>query len=302
MKGSIRTLLLASAAIAVAALSAGQASAQINFGPQIAIKDVNPVLKAAAEVTGVIRTRNNVIGQVNMPEMVGSGTMVDIEAPTLGQPVQVTRWVNVTSMHLDASRTDFEGPNTPRTIRVVKGNRAWNESWTADKQKLNTSPAGNFGTQRAQMVFFQPHFWLQTAAFASVKRCWDGKECPVEIKVGQENGKTTVEVPINGVTYKGTMGADKRVETIEATIQMANGGPKKVTARFYEWRAGEKTDAGFVNPEGPNALDKFHNGTYWPSRIVHEIEGTKVLDVTLKEGWANPYTIFPDPELLAKAQ
>jgi hypothetical protein len=26
-----------------------------------------------------------------------------------------------------------------------------------------------------------------------------------------------------------------------------------------------------------------------------------VLDITVTEGWSNPYVIFPEPELLAKA-
>ena len=49
-------------------------------------------------------------------------------------------------------------------------------------------------------------------------------------------------------------------------------------------------------------MDKYHSGTYWPSRVTHEVDGTKVLDLTITEGWANPYVVFPDPELLAKAQ
>lgn len=301
MKVSARSLL-AVGAIAAGAMYTGQAAAQINFGPQVPAKDVHPLVRAAADVSGLIRTRANTIGNVNLPEIVANGTMVDLEAATPGQAVPVSRYVFVVSMHQAASRLDFEGPNTPRTIRVVKGNRAWNESWTADKKKLNTSPADSAATHRAQMLFMQPQFWLQTAALASVKRCWDGKACQVEVKEGTENGKPTLEVPINGVTYKGTFGADKRVESIEAMIAMPSGGPKKMVARFYEWRAGEKTDAGYANPEGPKALDKFHNGTYWPSRIVHEVDGNKVLDVTLTEGWASPYTVFPEPELLAKGQ
>ena len=65
---------------------------------------------------------------------------------------------------------------------------------------------------------------------------------------------------------------------------------------------GEKPDAGFGSSEGKEALDKYHSGTYCPSRVTHELDGVKVLDLTITEGWANPYVVFPDPELLAKAQ
>jgi hypothetical protein len=45
-----------------------------------------------------------------------------------------------------------------------------------------------------------------------------------------------------------------------------------------------------------------HNGTYWPSRVTQEVDGKKVLDVIVSAGWSNPYSIYPDPELLAKSQ
>jgi hypothetical protein len=48
--------------------------------------------------------------------------------------------------------------------------------------------------------------------------------------------------------------------------------------------------------------DRFHSGTYWPSHVIHDVDRTKVLDIAVTEGWANPYQVFPDPELLAKAQ
>src|SRR5262245_23490387 len=95
-----KAILLAS--VAAVGLGVGQASAQINFGPVVPVKDVDPVIKAAAEVMGVVRTRGLVIGQVNMPEVVGSGTLVDVEAG--GQAQQVSRYTYVVSMHIGASR------------------------------------------------------------------------------------------------------------------------------------------------------------------------------------------------------
>ena len=110
------------------------------------------------------------------------------------------------------------------------------------------------------------------------------------------------EVDVNGTTYKATLGADKRPERIEAMVTMPGGGSKKLVASYADYRTGEKPDAGFGLAEGKEALDKYHSGTYWPSRITHDVDGMKVLDLTISEGWANPYVVFPDPELLAKAQ
>jgi hypothetical protein len=205
--------------------------------------------------------------------------MVDIEAATPGRAMEISRYSYAIAIHIPASRLDFEGPQTPRAIRVVKGNRAWDESWNADKTKLSTSPSGN-GAQRAQLMWIQPHAFLHAAAFASAKKCLDGKDCTPPFKVAQEGGKAVAEVEVNGHRYKATMGV----------------------AIYADYRTGEKPDAGFGLAEGKNALDRYHSGTYWPSRVVHELDGGKVLDLTVTEGWANPYQVFPEPELLAKGQ
>lgn len=299
MKTLSKTVLLATVAIAAAMSGMEGASAQ-GWGPGVAVKDIDPVIRAAAEVMGMVRTRALVIGQVNLPEYVGKGTMVDIEAATLGPAVEVSRYSYAVAVHIPASRLDYEGSQTPRTIRVVKGARAWDEEWTQDKTKLNTSPSDK-GALRAQMMWLEPLPFLHAAAFASAKKCMDGKPCTTPLKISMADGKAVVELEINGHAYKATMGADKRPEHIETMITLSGGAAKKIVATFTEYRTGEKPDAGFGTSYG-DALDRFHSGTYWPSHIVRDLDGNKVLDLTLADGWANPYQVFPDPELLAKAQ
>jgi hypothetical protein len=280
-------------------LGGDKASAQ-GWGPAVGAKDIDPVVRAAAEVMGMVRTRALVIGQVNLPEFSGKGTMVDLEAASPGAAVEVSRYNYAVSIHLPAARLDYEGPQTGRTIRVVKGTRAWNESWNMDRTRLDTVPSDK-AALRAQMMWVQPHAFLHAAAFFTGKKCLDGKACTTPVRIAQENGKAVVELAINGHTYKATMGADKRPEQIETMIALA-GGTKKIVATYADYRTGEKPDAGFSNAEGKDALDRFHSGTYWPSRIVHTVDGTKVLELAVTEGWANPYQVFPDPELLAKSQ
>jgi hypothetical protein len=294
-----RTVLLATAAMAAAALGAPGTAAQ-GWGPNVAAKDIDPTIRAAAEVMGMVRTRALVIGQVNLPEYSGKGAMVDVEAATPGPAVEVSRYNYAVAVHVPAARLDFEGPQTPRTIRVVKGNRAWNEAWSDDKTKLSTTPSDKAG-YRGQMMWVQPHAFLHAAAFASGKKCLDGKACTIPLRIAQENGKAVVELEINGHGYKATMGADKRPEHIETMITL-NGAARKVVATYTDYRTGEAPDAGFGTSYGQGALDKYHSGTYWPSRVVHEVGGMKVLDLTVAEGWANPYMVFPDPELLARSQ
>jgi len=296
---------VANATLLGALVAAGLAGVPLHvwaqaWGPVVEVKSIDPVIRAAAEVMGMVRTRALVIGQVNLPEYAGKGTMIDLEAASRGQVVEVSRYSYAVSIHAAASRLDYEGPGTPRTIRVVKVNRAWDEAWSEDKTKLNTSPSSN-AAHRVQMMWLEPHAFMHAAAFASGKKCLDGKACTPPLKIGTEGGKSVIEIEVGGQTYKAILGADKRPERIEALVAQP-GGAKKVVATFADWRTGEKPDAGFGLAEGKNALDKFHSGTYWPSRLSHEVDGVKVLDLTLTEGWANPYQVFPDPELLAKGQ
>src|SRR5215831_16964549 len=126
--GAVRAILKcmsAATAIAVVALSSDRAPAQgppvspQAWGPVVAVKDIDPAIRAAAEVLGIVRTRALVIGQVNLPEFVGKGTMVDVEAAGSARAIEISRYTYSIALHLQAARLDFEGPQTPRTIRVV---------------------------------------------------------------------------------------------------------------------------------------------------------------------------------------
>jgi hypothetical protein len=193
------------------------------------------------------------------------------------------------ALQIPASRLDVEGPNLPRKVRVVKKDRAWNE----EKPGFNPSPSDN-AAHRAQMMWLMPHAAIHAAAYASAKKCLDGKGCDVPVQVAKVDGKNVLTVSVKGQTYTTTLGADNRPERVEATIAMPGGAAKKIVATYSGYRNGQSL--------GGAALDKFHSGTYWPGRIVQEIDGNKVLDITVTEGWSNPYEIFPDPELLAKAK
>jgi hypothetical protein len=259
------------------------------WGTEIPAKGIDPAIRAAADALGMVRDSRLVIGQLNLLEYVGHGTVVDLESASPGQLIEVSRYAYAVSYHFPASRLDYEGPDGARTVRVVKKDRAWNEEMPG----INPSPSGN-AAFRAQMIWLTPHGAIHAAAFASAKKCLDGKDCDVPIRVGNEDGKTVITVSVNDRSYKTTLGADNRPERVEAVITMPGGTPRKIVAIYSGYRNGQSM--------GGEALDKFHSGTYWPGHIVQEIDGIKVLDIAMSEGWSNPYVIFPEPELLAKAK
>src|ERR1700694_4360545 len=107
-------------------------------GSQVAIKDLPKFIGEAGTSMGLVRSQQLLIGQINNYEMLATGTMVDLEAKALGPPVEVSRYVVNVQQQQWASRVEFEGPKTPRTIRVVKGDKAWDETWFDEKTKIET--------------------------------------------------------------------------------------------------------------------------------------------------------------------
>jgi hypothetical protein len=295
VKAIAKVTLLASVAVTAAAIGAQTAFAQYTpantgfWGTEIPAKGIDPTIRAAADALGLVRDTRLVIGQVNLLEYVGHGTLVDLEAATPGQPIEVSRYAYAVSYHIPASRLDYDGPNGARTVRVVKQDRAWNE----EKPGINPSRSGN-AAFRAQSIWLTPHGAIHAATFASAKKCLDGKDCDVPIQIAKADGKTVITTAVNGQSYKTTLNSDNRPERVETEIKLPSGVPKKIVATYSEYRNGHSM--------GQEALDKFHSGTYWPGRMVQEIDGVKVLDITITEGWSNPYVIFPEPELLAKAK
>jgi hypothetical protein len=294
VKVSTKALLLATVAAASAAFGGQPVFAQYTpantgfWGTEIPSKEIDPVIRAAADALGLIRDTRLVIGQVNLLEYVGSGTVVDVESTMPGRQIEVTKFSYAVALQIPASRLDFETAGG-RTVRVVKKDRAWNE----ETPGVNPSPSNN-AAYRAQAIWLMPHAAIHAAAFAAAKKCLDGKACDTSLQIAKEDGKTVLTTSIYGQSYKTTLGSDNRPERVEATIAMPGGMSKKVVSLYSGYRNGQSL--------GQTALDKFHTGTYWPGRIVQEIEGVKVLDITLTEGWSNPYQIFPEPELLAKGK
>ena len=124
---------------------------------------------------GLVRTTNLSVGQVNILEYNAQGTMVDWETPGAKQ-VKVDNYTFNISLFDNASRTTFQGPDTPLTIRVVKGARAWDEAWTS-KDTLTTKPADAEVTTRRIMMWLDSHAVIHAAAFAAHQECPDRTAC-----------------------------------------------------------------------------------------------------------------------------
>jgi len=296
-----RSILIASLTVGAAVITAQTASAQkfdpitpppVAFGapPNAAVDKIDPKLANVADLLGIRRGGNQAVGNVNILEYNAHGTMTDWENPAAKETTVDNYTFNV-SLFDNASRLTFQGANAPLTTRVVKGTRAWDEAWAKDN-KLTTKPADASVTARRVMMWLEPHAIVHAAVFAANGKCPDNKDCkdlPAPKVVTDAAGKSTIDVTVEGQVYKVTLGPDQRPSRIETTQ-----GGHTYAASYFGYRNGTSL--------GQEALDKMHNGTYWPSRVTQEVDGKKVLDVIVTAGWSNPYSIYPEPELLAKAQ
>src|SRR5215472_7139854 len=96
--GIAKVVLLATVAAATAEVGGSRAFAQYTpantgwWGTEISAKEFDPAIRAAADALGLVRDTRLVIGQVNLLEYVGSGTMVDVESATPGRQTEVSKF------------------------------------------------------------------------------------------------------------------------------------------------------------------------------------------------------------------
>jgi hypothetical protein len=279
--------------------------------------EVDKVLGAAGNGLQLIRLRTLIFGIVPRPVWVGVGSVVDIEANPAGQPMANARFEYAPDFRQAALRYDVTPASGNRIIRVVKGNKAWDEGPTPGMNPKDVTDAKAIAIRQA-MLWANPHAIVRAAAFTSKGLCpttTDGKieKCP-DNKVSIEGDKV-INLTLYGNTYKVTLDAQNRPATIATTIP----GVGPFVATFSGYRDGKgMTDPTKGNPGAEligtvrgdtldklafatDVLDKYRYGLYYPGHVVHSLNGKTVLDVEVKAGFTNKYVIFPDPELLRTA-
>jgi hypothetical protein len=259
--------------------------------PAVSVAGIDPQLRNTADLTGIVRANGVQVGVVNIMEYNAHGTITDWETPG-AKPVDVDNFTFNVSLFDNASRITFQGQTVPLTTRVVRGTEAWDESWAKDGN-LNATPAdAKLVTVRRIMMWLEPHAFLHAAVFQANKKCPDNSACaslPAPAVGKDATGKVTITANIEGNAYVATLGPDQRPAKIVTTV-----GGHTYEADYFGYRNGTSL--------GQEALDKMHNGTYWPSRVTFSVDNQKDLDVIVTAGWTNPYSIYPDPQQLAKEQ
>lgn len=280
--------------------------------------EVPRLVAVAGNGLQLIRNRQLLFGIVPRPVIVGLGTAVDIEANPAGPAIPNVRYEYAPDYRQAALRYDIKPATGNRIIRVVKGDKAWDEGPNPGENPKDVTDA-RIIAMRKVLVWVSPHAMVRAAAYTAKGLCPTGgsvnapAKCP-DHKVSVE-GEKVINLTLYGTNYKVTLDAQNRPASIETTL----GGMPFVASYPAGYRDGKgMTDPAKGNPGAEligtqrgdtldelafatDVLDKYRYGLYYPIRIVHTLNGRTVLDVEVKAGFTNKYVIFPDPALVRAA-
>lgn len=183
-------------------------------------------------------------------------------------------------MRVDLERVAPGGSTPQRHIAVVSGKYAWDESEPGAGLVAGKGTATAVPTAWADRAL---EFWMLPHSFVKAARM-PGSNA----RIAREDGVLTVtsNVPnMPGVTMKAWLNAMNLIDRVESRL---NTSTRHVTieARYAEYR----DIGGDQNP----------SDVLFPTRIVRQVDGTTVLQLTVTEGNTyNPYVIIPVPDAIA---
>lgn len=202
-----------------------------------------------------------------------------------GKGMKLTRYKASVAYDAPGMRVDFDriapdGSSSERQILVVSGKYAWDESepgagLVAGKGTATAVPGA--WADRALEFWMLPHSFVKAARMPGSNA-----------RAAREDGAVTVtsNVPnMPGVTMKAWVNAMNLIDRVESQL---NTSTRRVAieARYAEYR----DIGGDQNP----------SDVLFPTRIVRQVDGTTVLQLTVTEGNTyNPYVIIPVPDTVA---
>jgi hypothetical protein len=219
------------------------------------------VLTEAAGALGMVRGLNRSLEVVNMFEYTASGTVADPN----GAPLKVSRITAGYDYVIPAARVDVEA-TTPdgragREITVAAGVLSWDETTPG----IYRRPGGTPAAERLRPIWLLPHGVILA-----------GAKAPDRVKVADRGGAKALTVALADDTEVTALLDAKNLAT---RVEMKFGG-RTFSAEYADYK------------------DFQEYGVMFPSRIVQQIDGQVVADLTVTEALANPYLIFPPPREL----
>jgi hypothetical protein len=236
-----------------------------------------PAIRSSAEALGMVRWTHSAEENLDLiarAEWTASGVEHRPQAGGTWPEFKVKRLVFGVNYRLPAVRVDFVrvGPDgrEERSIHVVRDKLAWNET----EPGIGATPApADAVAQRRRDVAILPHGFMRAVLQAD----------PKSVRISRERGKTVITAPFDGITLKGTLGADQRPEKVEMPIKHPVLGDTVVEATYQ----------GYKDFEGYEV--------FFPAHIVLKIGGRVLYDLTVSKHETAPYLVWPVPENIRQA-
>jgi len=234
------------------------------------------VIETAAEALGMVRGAVRRMDSINTVQFSGRGTLSVPEADGRWTSFEITDTTVGMSYFIPAMRWDMNriGPNgnEQRTIRVVRGDQAWDERLPG----VDPTPATDQAPRRLRQIWLTPHGIIRAAVEAEAA-------APGSVLFTTQHGQPSLAVNIDGTLVSTTLSADYRPERVEMTIEHPLLGITLVEAIYADYVDWQKLDV------------------FFPSSIVHRLGGETTLDMTVTAFFQNPYVVFPTPEQLSRS-
>jgi len=233
-------------------------------------------IEAAAEALGMVRGVRRQMDSINTVQFSGAGTMSVPESRGRWSRYELTQATigisyYIPAMRSDLTRTDQSG-SEQRTIHVVSGERAWDET----QPGIGATPVNGQAADRRRQIWLTPHGIIRAAVEAEARN-------PGSVTVGMQAGKTTLTVEVDGTPIVATLNADSRPERVGMAIEHPVLGRTRLEAAYSDYVDWPLLDV------------------YFPSRIVQTLGDQTTLDLTISAFFQNPYVVFPTPEQLARS-
>ena len=239
-----------------------------------AAQSVAETIEAAADALGMVRTVARRMNSINAVQFSGTGTLRQPESARRWSEREITSATIGMSYYIPALRWDMTvraaDGSEMRTVEVMREDRAWNEAAPG----VDPTDAPGQADERAWQIWITPHGIIRAAVDAAAAD-------PSSVSVGSQRGQTTLSVAVNGVPFTAVLDDNNRPERVTATIDHPVLGSTELVATYTDYIDWQILDV------------------YFPSRIVHTLDGETALDLTVTEFFQNPYVVFPTPEQLA---
>ncbi len=239
--------------------------------PMARAQDASATIQAAAEALGMLRgvqrrmdSINTIqfsgMGVMRVPESDGDWVQYDVADLTVGMSyfIPAMRW--------DMTSTDSAG-QMERAIAVVRNDQAWDEA----EPGVGATPAMDRVAARLRQIWLTPHGIVRAAVDAEAAT-------PGSVEVASGGGTTTLTVVVDGVPVTATLNDDFRPERVEMPIDHPVLGDTLLEAIYSDY------------------VDWPILDVYFPSRIVHRLDGETSLDLEVTSFFQNPYVVFPMPQ------